>query len=86
MCHDFNPGPKDNLSEHSAFDTGPAAILWLVFLGAYAKLRKATFSFVMSVRLSAHPHERTSVHSGRIFMKFDIFVFFLQSAENKRVS
>jgi hypothetical protein len=29
------------------------------FLGAFAKLRKATSSFVMSVRLSARPHGTT---------------------------
>ena len=27
------------------------------FLGAFAKFRKATISFVMSVRLSVRPHE-----------------------------
>jgi len=37
------------------------------FLGAFAKLRKATTSFVMFVR----PHETTRP-TGRIFMKFDI--------------
>jgi len=35
-------------------------------------LRKATISFVMSVRLSAR---NSSVPTGRIFMKFDIWVF-----------
>jgi hypothetical protein len=30
--------------------------LFFLFLGAFAKLRKATTSFVMSVRLSARPH------------------------------
>ena len=42
------------------------------FLGAFAKLRKATVSFVMSVRLSAW---NNSVPIGRIFMKFVIGVF-----------
>jgi len=41
------------------------------FLGAFAKLRKANTSFVMSVRPSA----RNSAPIGRIFMKFDIWVF-----------
>jgi hypothetical protein len=40
-----------------------------LFLGAFAKLRKATISFVMSVRLSAW-HYSASI--GRIFVKFDI--------------
>jgi hypothetical protein len=65
MCHDFNPRPKERLSDHRDFDPGPDAILWLVFFCAHAKLRKATFSFVMSVRLSvrlpAHPHGRTQL-------------------------
>jgi hypothetical protein len=30
-----------------------------IVLGAFAKLRKATISFVMSVRLSVSPHETT---------------------------
>ena len=43
------------------------------FWGAFAKLRKATFSFVMSVRPSAR---NSSAPTGRIFMKFDIWRFF----------
>ena len=39
------------------------------FLGAFAKLRKAAISFVMSVRLSAW---NNSAPTGRIFIKFDI--------------
>jgi len=39
------------------------------FLGAFAKLLKATFSFAMSVCLSAW---NNSAATGRIFMKFDI--------------
>ena len=46
-------------------------------LGAFAKLRKATDSFVMSVclsiRLSAWNNSATN---GRIFMKFDAWLFF----------
>jgi len=42
-------------------------------LGAFAKLRKATISFVMSVRLSGHPSVwNNSTPTGRIFMKFDM--------------
>jgi hypothetical protein len=41
------------------------------FLGAFAKLRKATVSFVMSVHLSFLPHGTT-----RIFVTFDIWGFF----------
>jgi hypothetical protein len=43
------------------------------FLGAFAKLRKATISFVMSV---------DSTPSGRIFIKFYIQVFSEISQEN----
>jgi len=41
-------------------------------LGAFSKLRKATISFVMSVRLCAW---NNSVPTGRVFMKSDIWVF-----------
>jgi hypothetical protein len=43
------------------------------FLNEFAKLRKATVTFVMSVRLSAW---NNSTATRRIFMKFDISVFF----------
>jgi hypothetical protein len=39
------------------------------FLGAFAKLRKATIGFVTPVRLSAW---NNSAPTARIFMKFDI--------------
>jgi hypothetical protein len=43
------------------------------FLGAFAKLRKATISFVMSIRLSVHTSVwNNSAPTGRIFTKFDI--------------
>ena len=42
------------------------------FLAAFAKFRKATISFVMSVRPSAW---NNSAHTGGIFMKFDIWAF-----------
>jgi hypothetical protein len=50
-------------------------------LSAFSKLRKATVSFVMSVLLSdlsviVCPHGTTSAPTGRIWMKFDIWVFF----------
>jgi hypothetical protein len=43
------------------------------YLGAFAKLRKATISFVISVRLSEC---NNSAPTKRIFTKFDIWVFF----------
>jgi hypothetical protein len=47
------------------------------FLGAFAKLRKGTVSFVMSVCLSVCLSAlNNSALTGRIFMKFDIRVFF----------
>jgi hypothetical protein len=53
-----------------------SALKWL-FLGAFAKLRRAIVSFVMSVRLSVHPSVRlsawnNSAPTGRIFVKFYI--------------
>jgi len=39
----------------------PSFILMFSFLGAFAKLRKETISFVMSVRLSIRPSVRLSV-------------------------
>ena len=50
-------------------------------LGAFAKLRKATISSVMSVR----PSWSYSGPNGRTFLKFDIWVFF-QSVENNQIS
>ena len=45
-----------------------------LFLGTFVKLKKkSTIIFVMSVRLSAR---NNSAPTGRIFMKFDIWVFF----------
>ena len=44
----------------------------VVLLGVFAKLRKVTISFDMSVRLFAR---NNSAPTGRIFMKFDICVF-----------
>jgi hypothetical protein len=51
------------------------------FLGAFAKLRKATIRFVMSVCLSVYASVHLSAWNdstptGRIFMKFDILVSF----------
>jgi hypothetical protein len=50
--------------------------LSVLFLGAFAKCRKATISFVMPVRVSVRWNN--SAPTGNIFMKFDIWVF-LQS-------
>ena len=44
-----------------------------VLSGAFAKLLKATISFVMSVRLSA---SNKSARTGRIFMMYGIWIFF----------
>jgi hypothetical protein len=43
------------------------------FLGAFAKLRKGTISFDLTVRASAW---NNSAPTGRIFMKYDTWVFF----------
>jgi hypothetical protein len=50
------------------------------FIGAFAKLRKATISFVMSVRLSTW---NKSAPTGRIFMKFHISGLFESLLGNK---
>jgi hypothetical protein len=55
--------------------------IWIVsiyFLALFAKLWKATVSIVMSIRLSAW---NSWVSTGRIFMKFCIWVFFGKSIE-----
>jgi len=49
-------------------------------LGAFAKLRKSTNGFIMSVR----PHGTTP--KGGIFMKLDILVSFEKSVEEIQVS
>jgi len=41
-------------------------------LDAFAKLRKATISFVMPVQLNTNSSTRT----GRIFITFDVSLFF----------
>jgi len=57
------------------------------FLGAIAKLRKATISLFMSVRLSIRPSAwNNSASTGRIFMKFDIWGFFWKYVEKIQVS
>jgi hypothetical protein len=48
-------------------------ILFHSLLGEFAKLRKATISFVMPVCPSAWNNLAVT---GRIFVKFDIWVFF----------
>jgi hypothetical protein len=45
----------------------------LCFLGGFAKLRKETISFATPVPLSAW---NNSTPTARIFMKFDIWIFF----------
>jgi len=47
------------------------------FLGAFAKLRIATISFVISVCPSERlPAWNNSASTGRVFLKFNIRVFF----------
>jgi hypothetical protein len=49
----------------------------LRFLGALAKLQEETFCFVMSVYPSVRPSSWNNIAlTGRVFMKFDIWVFF----------
>jgi hypothetical protein len=51
--------------------------VYSTILGAFAKLRKATISIVLSVRPSVGLSAwNNSVPTGRVFMEFDIWVFF----------
>jgi len=55
----------------------PPLLFFEVYLGAFARLRKATFSVVMSVCLSVRPSAyNNSASIGRIFIKCDIWEFF----------
>ena len=73
------------------FQSSPCGILvnrlvlgqnFLQYSGAFAKLRKATICFVMSVRPSVRPSAwNNSAPTGRNSMKFDIWVFFRKSFE-----
>ena len=54
----------------SIFSVSFLADFYYLFLGAFVKLRRATISFVMSVRLSFCQTNR--LRTGLIFMKFDI--------------
>jgi len=61
-------------------------ILNIVFLGAFAELRKANVSFVMSVCLSVRQSVRPSAWNnsgptGGIFMKF-LWVFYQNLSKN----
>ena len=56
---------------------------WISLLGTFAKFRKATIIFVMSVHLSAW---NNSAPTGRMFMKFRIWIFFWKSVEKIQVS
>jgi hypothetical protein len=47
--------------------------LYVLFLGAFAKLRKPTISFIISASQSAW---NNSAPTGRILMKIDIGAFF----------
>ena len=51
-------------------------------LGAFAELRKTTSIFVMSVCPSAWYN---SAPTGRVFMRFDIFVFFENMSRNLKI-
>jgi hypothetical protein len=60
------------------------------FLSAFAEMGRATVSSVMVCRLSARPSVRPSPWNnpaliGRIFMEFDIFVFFGKYVEKVNV-
>jgi hypothetical protein len=64
---------------------GPNIVLGTCFLGAFAKLRKVTITFVMSVRPAVHPHGRKSAPTGRVLIKFDIKAFFEKYVEKIQV-
>jgi len=56
----------------------PSMLFYTVFLmlGAFARLQKPTASFIMSVRPSFPSTSNTSAPTGRIFIKFDIWLYF----------
>jgi len=51
--------------------------------GAFAKLRRATISFMMSIHPSVCPHEPNSSPTGRIFVKFVIGIFSPRKSDKK---
>jgi hypothetical protein len=44
----------------------------LLFVGAFANMRKATISVIVFLCLSIRPHGNNSAPNARIFMEFDI--------------
>jgi hypothetical protein len=59
---------------------------YIQFFGAFAKLRKATITFVTSVCLSVRSSAWNNFAStGRTFMKFDVWVLFWKTTENIQV-
>ena len=66
----------------SSVVNSPLSRIIRVFLAFFGKLRKATISFVMSVRLSAW---NNSASTGRIYVKFGIWIFF-ENIEKIQVS
>jgi hypothetical protein len=57
------------------------------FAGALKETEKGIISFVMSVRLYFHlPTWNNSTPAGRIFMKFDIWVFFENTSKRNKVA
>ena len=76
-------GPKLSGLPGDADYQGPDYRGTTVFLGAFTKFRKVTIGFVMSARPSACNY---SAPTGRIFRKFDIYVFFRKSVEKIQAS
>jgi hypothetical protein len=86
-CMVLRPGRKKNLIFIDAENLSATLVINIWCLGTFAKLRKANISFVMSVRLSVHLSAwSTSAFIGRIFMKFDISLFFWQSGMKIQLS
>jgi hypothetical protein len=65
-------GWKDGLTDTQIYHQILLLRDFVKFLGAFTKLRNATIRFVMSIRLFAW----ISAPTGRIFIKFDMCVFF----------
>jgi hypothetical protein len=79
---------KNERSEYSTpfyLHDGHVANLTVLFLGAFAKLRKTTISFVMSVRLSVRPHGTTQPPLAGFSWNL-IFENFRKSVEKIKVS
>jgi len=73
--------------ERAGHNLIPPSLYWRVVFSRFQILQKATISFVIYVRLSLRPSTcYNSAPTGRIFMKFCIWVFFEKPVKKTQVS